>query len=223
MDKTAFARLIDHALLAPDLNDGQIMKGLALARETGCFSACVHPADVATASRMLQDSATGVCSVVGFPLGRQTARIKAQEAEEAFKNGAFELDVVLNVGQLKSGHYNDLQEEIQTIVNATPAPIKIILETCYLTDEEKIAACKIALYAGARFVKTSTGFGPRGATAGDVALLRKTVGKDLGVKAAGGISNFAVFKQMIEAGADRIGTSKTEAILREIQNTGGFA
>lgn len=214
LDKTALARLIDHALLAPDLTDRQLLSGLALARETGCFAACVHATDVATASRVLAGSKTGVCAVVGFPLGRQTTLLKAKEAEEAFKKGAFELDMVLHIGHLKSGRHQELQEDIQTVAGATPAPLKVILETCYLNTAEKITACKIAMAAGAKFVKTSTGFGPGGATTEDIVLLRKTVGENFGVKAAGGIATLKDLHQMIKAGANRIGTSKTATILQ---------
>lgn len=216
LDKAALARLIDHALLAPDLTDRQIASGLSLARETGCFAACVHSTDVATASRVLEGSKTSVCAVVGFPLGKQTTLLKAKEAVEAFKKGAAELDMVLHIGHLKSGRYQDLQAEIETVVGATPAPVKVILETCYLTTGEKITACKIAMAAGAKFVKTSTGFGPGGATIEDIALLRKIVGKNFGVKAAGGIATLETACQMINAGANRIGTSKTAAILQDL-------
>ncbi len=213
-DKIELARLIDHALLAPDLTDQQIAAGIAFARDAGCFAACVHSADVATAARLLAGSKTLVCAVISFPLGRQTTFLKAKEAAAAFAQGAAELDLVLHIGYLKSRRYANLQTEIETVVGASPAPVKVILETCYLTTAEKIAACKIALAAGAKFVKTSTGFGPGGATVEDVTLLRKTVGKNFGVKAAGGISSLAITRQMISAGANRIGTSKTATILK---------
>ncbi|NMB41390.1 MAG: deoxyribose-phosphate aldolase [Firmicutes bacterium] len=216
VEKTSPARLIDHALLAPDLTHEQIIEGLVLARQKRCFAACVHLADVPLASEVLEGSSTGVCAVVGFPLGRQTTLLKAKEAEEAFKKGASELDMVLHIGNLKSGRYKELQEEIQTVAGATPALLKVILETCYLTHEEKITACKIAVAAGAKFVKTSTGFGSGGATIADVALLRKTVGENFGVKAAGGIAYLEVLEQMVEAGANRIGTSRTKEILKKI-------
>ena len=215
-DKFSLARLIDHALLAPDLTDRQIADGLALAREARCFAACVHSADVETASRLLEGSNTAVCAVVGFPLGRQTALLKAREAEMAYSKGAAELDLVPNIGLLKSGRHSALRAEIETVINAAPIPIKVILETCYLTDAEKIAACQVALAAGAKFVKTSTGFGPGGATVEDVALLRKTVGDKMGVKAAGGIGTLDVIRQMIDAGANRIGTSRTITILNDL-------
>ena len=215
-DKFSLARLIDHALLAPDLTDQEIADGLALAREAGCFSACVHPADVETALRLLEGSKTAVCAVVDFPLGKQTTLFKALEAAMAYKMGAAELDLVLNIGYLKSGRHSDLRAEIETVVNAAPVPVKAILETCYLTTAEKVAACEICMAAGAKFVKTSTGFGPGGATVEDVALLRKTVGKSLGVKAAGGIATLKTARQMIDAGANRIGTSRTTAILKDL-------
>lgn len=215
-DKLSLARLIDHALLAPDLTDYQIASGLALAREAGCFAACVHLADVETASCLLEGSKTIVCAVVGFPLGKQTALLKAKEATAAFKKGAVELDLVPNIGLLKSGRHSELQAEIETVINAVPLPVKIILETCYLTGAEKVAVCEIAVAARARFVKTSTGFGPAGATVEDVVLLRKTVGNNLGVKAAGGIATLETARQMLDAGANRIGTSKTTAILEDL-------
>lgn len=217
-NKIAVAQLVDHALLAPDLTDKQLCSGLALAREAGCYAVCVHATDVATASRVLAGSKTGVCAVVGFPLGRQTTRLKAGEAVEAFENGAFELDMVLHPGYLKSGRYQALQDDIQAVALATPAAVKVILETCYLTVAEIVTACKIAVAAGAKFVKTSTGFGPGGASIADIILMRKTVGDNFGVKAAGGIATLTDLRQMVKAGANRIGTSKTAAILQELHH-----
>lgn len=217
LDKMKAARLIDHALLAPDLTDQQLHNGLTLARQAGCYTACVHVVDVAAACRVLAGSKTGVCAVVGFPLGRQTTCLKALEAVEAFKNGATELDMVLHLGYLKSKRFQALQADIQTVVEATPAPLKVILETGYLTPAEITAACQIALAAGAKYVKTSTGFGPGGATVADVQLMRKTVGNRCGVKAAGGIATLKNLLQMVQAGADRIGTSRTKTILEELQ------
>jgi deoxyribose-phosphate aldolase len=217
LDKITVAHLIDHALLAPDLTDQQLHSGLTLARQAGCCTACVHAADAATASRVLAGSKTGVCAVVGFPLGRQSTRLKTLEAAEAFQNGATELDMVLHLGYLKSGRFQALQEDIQAVAEATPAPLKVILETGYLTAAEITAACQTAIAAGAKFVKTSTGFGPGGAAVADIKLMRKTVGENCGVKAAGGIATLKDLLQMVQAGANRIGTSKTAMILKELQ------
>ncbi len=214
------ARMIDHTLLAPDASrrDVEALCDEALAH---CFATvCVHPWWVRTASRRLADSPVGVCTVVGFPLGANRTDTKVYEAVLALDDGAGELDMVLNVGALKSGAYSDAEADIAAVARAAReagprrARVKVILETALLTDEEKVKAAVLARAAGADFVKTSTGFGPGGATEEDVALLARVVGGQLGVKASGGVKDQPTALRMIEAGATRIGASAGIRILR---------
>ncbi len=181
---------------------------------------CVNPANVAMAFENLKGSKIGVCSVIGFPLGAVTTGDKVHETKEAVLNGASELDMVMNIGQLKSGRKDMVKQDIQGVVEAAVGRVvKVILETALLSHEEKIDACIIAREAGADFVKTSTGFGDlEGATLGDVELLRKTVGKDMGVKASGGIRDLKKALDMLKAGANRIGTSHSVSIMDEFKS-----
>ena len=184
-----------------------------------CRFACVsiNPVWTSYCAKLLAGSGIGVDPTVGFPLGANTARIKVEEAREALKNGATEIDMVINIGALKSGFPNFVEREIAAVVKAVGrVPVKVILETSYLTSEEKIAVCQMAARSGAAYVKTSTGFGRAGATAEDVALMRQVVGSNLGVKAAGGIRTYTDAMAMIAAGANRIGTSTGVAILKEM-------
>jgi deoxyribose-phosphate aldolase len=184
-----------------------------------CRFACVsiNPVWTSYCAKLLAGSGIGVDPTVGFPLGANTARIKVEEAREALKNGATEIDMVINIGALKSGFPNFVEREIAAVVKAVGrVPVKVILETSYLTSEEKIAVCQMAARSGAAYVKTSTGFGRAGATAEDVALMRQVVGNNLGVKAAGGIRTYTDAMAMIAAGANRIGTSTGVAILKEM-------
>ncbi|GIX49946.1 MAG: 2-deoxyribose-5-phosphate aldolase [Limisphaera sp.] len=209
------ARYIEHTLLRPDATRAQIEKLCEEARTHGFYGVCVNGSRVELASYLLEETEVRVVAVVGFPLGAMSADAKRFETEAAVDDGAHEIDMVMNIGLLKDGEYKRLLRELRDVVEAAEErPVKVILETCLLTQEEKVQACQLVLDSGARFVKTSTGFGPGGATVEDVRLLRETVGDRLGVKASGGIRDTAAALAMIEAGADRIGTSSGVAILR---------
>ncbi len=200
------ASFIDHTLLKPDATSDMIERLCAEAVEYHFYSVCVNPIWVPFARELLEGESPLVCSVVGFPLG--ATPLIAGEAEWAVASGAGEVDMVIPVGFLKQGDTVSVQRFIHEVVTAVPeTPVKVILETCLLTDEEKITACSIALDSGAAFVKTSTGFSKGGATLSDVRLMRKTVGSSIGVKASGGVRNYDTAVAMIEAGASRIGTS----------------
>lgn len=211
------AKYIDHTLLKPEATKGDIEKLCNEAREHGFYSVCVNSSRVALARYFLEDCDVKVCSVVGFPLGAMDGDAKRYETEVAVDEGAHEIDVVINIGLLKDGENQKILRELRDIVEAADERIvKVIIETCLLTDEEKVRACELILDSGAKFVKTSTGFSVRGATIDDVKLLRKTVGPDFGVKAAGGIGNAESALAMIEAGANRIGTSKGVQIIQTL-------
>jgi deoxyribose-phosphate aldolase len=215
------ASLIDHTLLKPEATPEQIAQLCAEAKTHGFATVCVNPIYVKLAARLLKGSPVKVCAVVGFPLGATLSQVKAFEARKAIRSGASEIDMVIPVGALKAGDDDLVEKDIVEVVEACHtrgAICKVIIETCYLTDEEKVRACKIAKRAGADFVKTSTGFGPAGATAADVALMRRTVGPGMGVKAAGGIRTLATLKEMVAAGASRIGASASVRIMEEAQN-----
>ena len=215
----SIASYIDHTLLKPDATGEQIDQLCVEAREYGFASVCVNPYYVARCVKNLKGTDVKVCTVVGFPLGATTAESKAFEALQAIASGAKEIDMVMNVCAMKSGHTKAIEQEIQALAAAVEgqAILKVIIETCLLTDEEKNQACRIARRSGADFVKTSTGFSTGGATVEDVALMRKAVGSKLGVKASGGIRDYATAKAMIEAGATRIGASAGVAIVKEEQ------
>ncbi|MBO5911501.1 MAG: deoxyribose-phosphate aldolase [Elusimicrobiaceae bacterium] len=202
------AKLIDHTLLKPDATQAQIQRLCDEARTHGFASVCVNPVWVCFAKGQLQGTDVKVCTVIGFPLGATTPQVKAFEAQDAVKNGADELDMVLNIGALKAGDTTTVLEDIRAVRNATPGKIlKVIIETALLTNEEKITACQLAAKAGADFVKTSTGFNGGGATAEDVALMRNHIPAEMHVKASGGVRTRTDAEQMIAAGAQRIGTS----------------
>jgi deoxyribose-phosphate aldolase len=214
----AIARLIDHTLLKPDATRDQVITLCREARRYGFASVCVNPYWVPVAAAELAGSSVKVCTVVGFPLGANTTRVKMAETEEAVRAGAQEIDMVINVGALRSGDYDTVKTDIQGVVGIAHrggALVKTLLETALLDDNQKAIACTLAKLAGADFVKTSTGFGPAGATVHDVALMRLTVGDDMGVKAAGGIRTYADAQKMIEAGATRIGASASVKIMQE--------
>ena len=206
---------IEHTLLKPEATNEAITVLCEEAKEAGLFAVCVNPWYVGVAKEALKNSAVKVVTVVGFPLGATFARIKALEAELAIKEGADEVDMVMNIGALKNGAYATVVDDINKVVKSSDKhPVKVIIETCLLTDEEKIQAVKLIAQGGAQFVKTSTGFNKAGATIEDVKLLRKEADKyGLGVKAAGGIRDAATAKAMLTAGADRIGTSAGKAIV----------
>ena len=208
------AATIDHTLLQPDASQAQIEKLCSEAREHRFYSVCVNGFWVAAARHFLEGSEVKVCSVVGFPFGAAAGDVKRFETETAFDDGAHEVDVVLNLALLKAGHDRSVLRELLDIVEAADeCPVKVILETGLLNEEEKIRACHLVVESGARFVKTSTGFHSSGATVADVKLLRETVGPKFGVKAAGGIRDTASALALIAAGASRLGSSHGVALL----------
>jgi deoxyribose-phosphate aldolase len=213
------AGYIDHTLLKPEATEAQIEELCREAVKYSFYSVCINPSYVKTAAKSLQGSAVRICCVIGFPLGATTTAVKAFEAAEAVENGAAEIDMVIHVGALKDKREEYVMSDIAAVVKAAAGcPVKVIIETGLLTEDEKVLACKLAKKAGASYVKTSTGFGPGGATVADVLLMRETVGPDLGVKASGGVRDLDAALQMIEAGATRIGTSSGVSIVK----TGAF-
>jgi len=218
---SSIASLIDHTLLKADAAYEDIRKICEEAKRYGFASVCLNPAMVSLASRILANSPVRVCTVVGFPLGATLGEVKAFESEASIVNGAHEIDMVLNIGALKSKDLVTVGQDIQLVVqacHAREAICKVIIETAYLTDEEKISACSVAKASGADFVKTSTGFGPGGASAKDVALMRGVVGDDVGVKASGGIRDWKMLQEMVQSGATRIGASASVKILQEAKS-----
>ncbi len=204
------AKYIDHTLLKPEATAEDIDELCAEAREYKFASVCIHPTWVKRAAESLRGTSVVTCTVIGFPLGANTTAIKAMEARRALREGAREVDMVLNIGALKSGNYEQVREDIAQVAEAAHEVgglCKVILETALLTDEEKVLASSLARDAKADFVKTSTGFGPGGATVYDVVLMRETVGPDMGVKASGGVRTLEDVEDMIAAGASRIGAS----------------
>lgn len=218
MNKLELARYIDHTILKPDAKEGEVIKLCREALEYKFASVCVNASNVKLADSFLHGTEVKVCTVVGFPLGATTKETKAFEAAQAIENGAAEVDMVINIGALKSGKLDAVFEDIKAVADACKgkALLKVIIETCLLTDEEKVTACELSKKAGADFVKTSTGFSSGGATASDIALMRRTVGPEMGVKASGGIRNLESALKMIEAGATRIGASASVSILNEL-------
>ncbi|MFC0298396.1 deoxyribose-phosphate aldolase [Geobacillus jurassicus] len=209
------AKMIDHTLLKPEATEQQIVQLCAEAKQYGFAAVCVNPTWVKTAARELSGTDVRVCTVIGFPLGATTPETKAFETKNAIENGAREVDMVINIGALKSGDDGLVERDIRAVVEAAAgrALVKVIIETTLLTDEEKVRACQLAVKAGADYVKTSTGFSGGGATVEDVALMRKTVGDRAGVKASGGVRDRETAEAMINAGATRIGTSSGAAIV----------
>ncbi len=216
MDSKQIAKTIDHTLLKPDATKAQILKLCDEARTYGFASVCVNPSRIALAAEALKGTDVTPCCVVGFPLGAIPSESKAAETAVAVKNGAREIDMVIDIGRAKDGDWAYVESDIAAVKAACgPAKLKVIIETCLLTDDEKVKACQAAVRANADFVKTSTGFSKAGATVADVRLMRQTVGPDMGVKAAGGIHNRAEALAMLEAGATRIGASSGIAIVSE--------
>ncbi len=217
-NSTAIAQVIDHTLLKPEATREQIDRLCREALEYHFASVCVNPTHVGRCAELLRGSDVKVCTVVGFPLGATTTAVKAYETRQAIDDGATEIDMVINVGALKSGDLDAVQADIAAVVDeahAADALVKVIIETALLSDDEKVTACRLAKAAGAEFVKTSTGFGPGGAKVEDVALMRRVVGPEMGVKASGGVRNYADVQVMIAAGATRIGASAGVAIVSE--------
>lgn len=218
------ARYIDHTLLKPEATPAQIERLCAEAREYGFAAVCVNPLYVALAAQLLSGAETAVCTVVGFPLGATTTEVKVFEAKQAIQSGAREVDMVIAIGLLKAGDRDAVREDIRRVAEAchtANAVCKVIIETALLTEEEKAVASQLVVEAGADFVKTSTGFSTAGATVGDVALMKRTVGDRAKIKAAGGVRSLADAEAMIEAGADRIGTSGGVALVQAVRGEAG--
>ncbi|MDM5334571.1 deoxyribose-phosphate aldolase [Ureibacillus composti] len=218
-----YASMIDHTLLKADATRSQIEKLCSEASEFEFASVCVNPTWVKYSAELLKDSKVKVCTVIGFPLGASTSEVKAFETKNAIANGAEEIDMVINIGALKNQEFDLVREDIKQVVDAANGTlVKVIIETCLLSDEEKVKACELSVEAGADFVKTSTGFSTGGATAEDVALMRKTVGPTVGVKASGGVRNLQDMQKMIEAGATRIGASSGVAIINGLTSDSNY-
>ncbi len=212
----SIARMIDHTLLKPEATRQQVEELCAEAKQYGFASVCINPGYVKLCAQLLRDTSVKVCTVIGFPLGATSTEAKAFETERAIRDGAREVDMVINIGMLKSGEYDYVQKDIAAVTSAAhkfDVLAKVIIETGLLTDEEKVKACLLAKKSRADFVKTSTGFAKGGATVGDIALMRRVVGPELGVKASGGVRTLEQAKALIESGADRIGASASVKIV----------
>lgn len=218
-----YAAMIDHTLLKQDATKAQIEQICAEAKQYVFASVCVNPTWIELAASLLQGTDVKVCTVIGFPLGASTSAVKAFETRDAIEKGATEIDMVINVGELKDGNFDYVQKDIEAVVNAANGTlVKVIIETCLLTDDEKVKACELAVAAGADFVKTSTGFSTGGATKEDIALMRKTVGPNIGVKASGGVRSLEDMQAMIENGATRIGASSGVAIMNGLTSESNY-
>ncbi|HFI0113644.1 TPA: deoxyribose-phosphate aldolase [Streptococcus suis] len=216
-------KFIDHTVLKPETTKEQVAKVLEEAKEYDFASVCINPTWVSFAAEGLKGTDVKVCTVIGFPLGANTPAVKAFETKDAIENGADEIDMVINIGALKDKNYDLVLEDIKAVVDASGDKlVKVIIETCLLTDEEKVKACELSKEAGADFVKTSTGFSTGGATVEDVALMRKTVGPEMGVKASGGARSYEDAIAFIEAGATRIGASSGVAIMKGEKADGDY-
>jgi len=217
LTREKLAKTIDHSLLKPTVTDLDLEEGCRLAHKCGTATVCVKPYHVKLASRLLRNSEVKVSTVIGFPHGGHLPKMKALEAEQAISDGAKELDMVINIGVLRSKNYNFVRDDITAVVEVARkhagSLVKVILENCYLTDDEKITGCRLAEEAGADYVKTSTGFGESGATIHDIELMYKIVGPRLGVKAAGGVRSLERALDVIRAGATRIGATQTDKIM----------
>lgn len=224
-DTLKIASLIDHTLLRADATASEIIKLCAEAREYGFASVCVNPYWVPLAAGQLEGSGVKVCTVIGFPLGANATSTKVAETETAVREGASEIDMVINIGELKSGNDDAVRQDIQAVADAAHkggAILKVIIETALLDDDQKVTASTLAKLAGAEFVKTSTGFSTGGATVPDVALMRRTVGPEMGVKASGGIRSLEDVKKMVAAGATRIGASAGVKMVEGAVAEGGY-
>ncbi len=213
--KEELARMIDHTLLKPEATYSEIINLCNEAKQYNFFAVCINPVYVKLARENLEDSSVKIAAVVSFPLGGDETYVKSIEAERAVKSGADEIDMVMNIGLLKSKNFLGVERDICEVVNAVnPRIVKVIIETCLLSEQEKIIASTIVVSAGAQFVKTSTGFNKSGATIEDVSLIRSVVGENFGVKASGGIRDYETAIKMIRAGASRIGASKSIDIIK---------
>lgn len=218
MDAKTFAQSVDHTLLKPDATLAQVQKLCDEAKAHSFFSVCVNPSYIQACQKFLKDSTVKICTVVGFPLGAMTTEAKAFETVQAIALGAHEIDMVVALGAIKNADWDSVENDIAQVVKAAQGHlVKVILETCFLTNAEKIRVCEISKMVGAQFVKTSTGFGSAGATVADITLMRKTVGPDFGVKASGGIRDWPTAKAMLDAGANRLGLSASVAILHSAE------
>jgi deoxyribose-phosphate aldolase len=221
----SIARMIDHTILKAFATTKDVKVICKEAKEHNFFSVCINPANIELAKKELEGSDVKVCTVIGFPLGANTPEVKAFETKDAIKKGADEVDMVINIGALKDKNYDYVLNDIKAVVDAADkkALVKVIIETCYLTDEEKKIACELSVKAGADFVKTSTGFGTGGSTPDDIKLMRDVVGPNIGVKASGGVRNQEDAKAVINAGCSRIGASASVAIAKgEDSQTSGY-
>lgn len=218
------ANMIDHTVLKAFTTKEDVIKVCNEAKEHGFFSVCINPTHIELAKKELMDSNVKVCTVIGFPLGANTPQVKAFETTDAIAKGADEVDMVINIGALKDKNYDLVYEDIKAVVDAAnkKALVKVIIETCYLTDEEKKIACELAVKAGTDYVKTSTGFGTGGSTPEDIKLMRDVVGENIGVKASGGVRNTKDAKAVINSGATRIGASASVAIINGEDVVGGY-
>jgi deoxyribose-phosphate aldolase len=218
------ANMIDHTVLKAFTTKEDVIKVCNEAKEHGFFSVCINPTHIELAKKELSDSNVKVCTVIGFPLGANTPQVKAFETTDAIAKGADEVDMVINIGALKDKNYDLVYEDIKAVVDAAnkKALVKVIIETCYLTDEEKKIACELAVKAGTDYVKTSTGFGTGGSTPEDIKLMRDVVGENIGVKASGGVRNTKDAKAVINSGATRIGASASVAIINGEDVVGGY-
>ena len=223
MNKEDIAKTIDHTILGAEVTKEAVQEKCAEAKEYNFASVCANPDQVDLMTEKLSGSEVKVCTVIGFPLGVNLTETKVAEAKAAVREGADELDMVMKIGALKEGDYKTVKEDIEAVVEAAQNKlVKVIIETCYLNDEQKIKACELAKKAGADFVKTSTGFGSGGATIKDIELMRKTVGNEMGVKASGGIHSLEEAQAMIEAGATRIGASSGVQIIEGRKTSGNY-
>ncbi len=216
------ARMIDHTLLKPDSTKEQIINLCKEAKEYQFATVCINPYWVPVVTKELEGTKVGITTVIGFPLGSTSTTTKMSETRDAIHAGATEVDMVINIGELKSGNDDAVKQDIEGVVLAAnkDAVVKVIIETGYLTKEEKQKACKLAKEAGADFVKTSTGFGPGSATPEDIALMREAVGPDMGVKASGGVRDLEAANKVISSGANRIGTSSGKEIVQGLEGSG---
>ncbi|HEY4723475.1 MAG TPA: deoxyribose-phosphate aldolase [Anaerolineae bacterium] len=217
------AKVIDHSLLKPELTEAEVIAGCELAKKYHVASVCVKPCHVKLAARLMAASDVAVGTVVGFPHGNSTTATKVFETKEALADGATEIDMVINIGELRSGHADYVRDDVRAVVAAAhpKAIVKVIFENAYLTDEQKVLACKLCEEAGADFVKTSTGFAPTGATVADIKLMRANVGPQIQVKAAHGVRTLDALLEMIDAGATRSGATATAAMLDEFKQRQG--
>lgn len=212
-----FAKYVDHSLLKPELTREEILQGLELAKELEVASVCINPQNVSLAKEYLEGTDVKVGTVIGFPSGSHTTATKVFETKDAYENGAVEMDMVINIGALKDGDYDKVQKDIEAVVNASPAIVKVILENSYLTKEEIKKGSELVEAAGAAYVKTSSGFASGGSTIEDLKIMRAAVSEKVKVKSAGALKDLQDCLDAIEAGADRVGISRTKAIIEEIE------